>query len=312
MKKPLCITFCAIVMTVSGNPAVFPENPGQITPSVSEISDVTASDGDSTEYAVLTWASSVQYERYGVFRASSESGDYAEIGTATLPPYNDADAIPGVKYWYKLKGYTGDAASDFSAVDAGYRKIAPPPGLDMDEVMKEKNKQPPRYTDAVQKKKALADEMKLQPYYMHPVKLNLVIFVSRSYIRNGDLRILKNFDAYTVSSDGSSLLLVNNKSPFAVNFASKRFCRMYGEFDRELFDRLVKNALCYCVYTGDRELVQEDGTIYMVPGFEAVGLSTEYNYNSREWPQKTLMFATDNNEYREKMKKAEETTGETP
>jgi hypothetical protein len=68
----------------------------------------------------------------------------------------------------------------------------------------------------------------------------------------------------------------------------------------------MKNSLLYCVYTGDRETIV-DGTIsYMVPSFEAAGLSTGYYVNDRDWREKTIMLSTDNKELREQMEKVGE------
>jgi hypothetical protein len=277
-----------------------------LTGMLDTISDLKAGDGDTSEKIVLSWTSSKVSPEYSVQRATSETGDYQEIAKPATPAFEDADAIPGVKYWYRVRGVSGDITTDFSTVETGYRKIATPAGLDLDGVLKEKKVQPPRAKSVEETREREKDEALIQGYYLNPIELNIILMIVRSYIGRGDVIVLRNFDSYTVDAASRTVSIVDNSTPCRISFFSKRLFKIQAVVSPELFDRLMKNAIFFCAYAGDREVLTDDGFTWVIPHFEAIGMGTEYHKNNRNWRNQTLLFGTDNKEYKEKMQQAQQ------
>jgi hypothetical protein len=269
-----------------------------------EITALKAGDGDSTEFIMLSWTSSKKSQKYHIFRATSETGDFKEIGASDTPGFNDADGLPGIKYWYKVKGSTLGIYTDFSPIDAGYRKISPPQGLDMNMLIKEKNLPPAKFGNAAEEQKSKNEQHILKPFYIHPVQLNLILFISRSYINDGQFIILRDFESYTLNEENKELTLISINNSYIIHLQSKRLFKIYKAAGPDLFDRLLKNALFFCSYNGNKEINRDDGTIYVLPYFEAIGMSAEYQRNSIQWQDQTILINTDNKEYKDKIKKA--------
>ncbi len=270
------------------------------------ITSMEAGDGSSVEHVPVTWQCSPQAEKYRLYRSMSMDGDYTEIGSTEGLSFNDADAIPGVRYWYEVRGLVGETRGDPGRRDAGYRKIAPPQGLNLEAVIGERTGKTPGNGEKSGNKQEQGEEARLRRYYINPAQLNLVMFVSNSYIKSGKIVILREFEAYTLNEETREVSFKDDRSPYVINFKSKKLFRIRREVGDGLFSRLMKNSLLYCVYTGDRETIV-DGTIsYMVPSFEAAGLSTGYYVNDRDWREKTIMLSTDNKELREQMEKVGE------
>ncbi len=260
--------------------------------------------GDSTENVPLCWQALPEGSMYQVFRAPSESGRFRRIANADASPFDDADAIPGVKYWYRIRGRVSGIFTDLSAPVAGYRKIPRPAGLSLDAEIRERTTTPKGPVSGEEKAKEIRDEGILKRFYIEPMQLNLIMFFAGSYIKSGKIIILRDFDSCSLNEESGEITFESDSSPYVINFKSKRIFRLRKEGGDELFDRLMKNSLFFCAYTGDKEILMEDGTVYMAPGFEAIGLAATYNRNDRNWRQKTIMLNTDNKEYMEQIKKA--------
>lgn len=271
---------------------------------LNEITELKAGDGDSTEFISLSWTGSKTNEKYHIFRATMEPGDFKEIAAADTTSFKDADGVPGIKYWYRVKGSTTGVYTDFSPVDAGYRKISPPQGLDMDKCIKEKNLAPAKYGSAAEEQTSKHEQDSIKSFYINPIELNVILFISRSYVNDGRFIILRDFDSYTMNEETKEITLISLNNSYIIHLQSKRLFKVYKAAGPELFDRLLKNALFFSAYDGDKELKRDDGTIYVLPYFESIGMSTEYEKNSIKWRDQTIMIGTDNKEYKEKMKKA--------
>ena len=72
----------------------------------------------------------------------------------------------------------------------------------------------------------------------------------------------------------------------------------------ELFERLMKNAVYYCIYDGDRPVNQSDGSVRYLPVFQTLGISTEYFRDNRNWKSNTVMITTSDKRLLDEMKKA--------
>jgi hypothetical protein len=81
--------------------------------------NVAASDGLYTNAIEITWDASAGATGYKVFRSTSSSATYTQVGTSTTTTYSDF--VPDYKtYWYKIKAYNANGDSSFSSADFGY------------------------------------------------------------------------------------------------------------------------------------------------------------------------------------------------
>ncbi|MFC1595989.1 hypothetical protein ACFL4D_01740 [Candidatus Margulisiibacteriota bacterium] len=91
-------------------------------------SNVVAQDGASDDYGNVNWSSVTGASRYYVYRATSYSGTYSQLGYTSGISYNDTGAVNGTLYYYKVRAYSTSSAtySDYSPVDQGYRRLHTP------------------------------------------------------------------------------------------------------------------------------------------------------------------------------------------
>jgi hypothetical protein len=118
------------------------------------------------------------------------------------------------------------------------------------------------------------------------------VTVSPDLVKNGTLKLDFSFP-------GASL---RSGSKHSVAFSSIHISRKVLPVD--LFSRLMQNAIYFCVYEQDRPITQKDGTIRYLPSFQAVGMSTEYYRDCRNWKSNTIMISTSDEKLMSEMKKA--------
>jgi fibronectin type 3 domain-containing protein len=82
--------------------------------------NVSASDGTYVDAVRITWTESDGATNYKVYRATSQNGNYAYIGQANSPPYDDYDSSMGT-YWYMVKASNSYGDSEYSGADSGYK-----------------------------------------------------------------------------------------------------------------------------------------------------------------------------------------------
>jgi len=89
---------------------------------------VSASDGDYPDRILVSWNPVRGAQRYEVFRAESEEGDYAKIGESTTTTFSDTEAQGNRLYWYRVRACNQFGCSALSEPDSGYY-LAPLPPL---------------------------------------------------------------------------------------------------------------------------------------------------------------------------------------
>ncbi|HOV14917.1 MAG TPA: chitobiase/beta-hexosaminidase C-terminal domain-containing protein, partial [Spirochaetota bacterium] len=87
---------------------------------------ILASDGEFTNNIFISWDLSNDAKKYDIHRSDSKDGIYTSLSITTEKKYSDKDVVPGVRYFYKIKSLNGEATTDFSASDSGYRKLSAP------------------------------------------------------------------------------------------------------------------------------------------------------------------------------------------
>ena len=76
----------------------------------------------------LQWKAVTGAKSYRVYRATSKSGTYKEIGQTTLTNFHDDGASVGKTYYYKVKSAADGRTSSYSAAKSGYCICAQPTG----------------------------------------------------------------------------------------------------------------------------------------------------------------------------------------
>ena len=90
--------------------------------SVAAPTNVIATDGTYSDKVQITWTNVVGATSYKVFRNTTNSSDTAaQIGTATVSPYNDTTAVVGTTYYYWVKATNASGDSGFSYSNIGWR-----------------------------------------------------------------------------------------------------------------------------------------------------------------------------------------------
>lgn len=269
----------------------------------SGIAFMTAGDGTSTSAVSLSWSAERRFDRFHVYRALSQDGPFTEIDLTESDSYTDTAAQPGIKYWYAVRGYVYWTLGPPCRPDSGYRKIPQPSGSDFNGILGERNESPEKSEMAEYLKFESLDPV-LRPYYLHPLKLNLALYLGRAYIARGAITVLRGWDSYILDPDERRIILNVSPGPCVIGFKSGKLFKIYAAGGQDLMDRLLANAVFYCIYEGDKEIDGPDGVTTIVPRFEALGLSTSYFRNDRDWKDRTILLGTDDREYREKIKSA--------
>jgi len=403
--------------------------------------------GGSPTSIFITWDASGENDTYRIYRAVRPQGPFRKIGESGSTSYIDYSAVPGMEYWYSVEAWRDSIPGDPFQPGPGYRALPVPAGENFDVVIESKKHRRPLIRNP--RERALVnDELAfLDKYYMNSITLSLIIFLGKSYVENGTITVLKDFDAMFADRESHTVYLIKNNAymlrffsydiyklldasrpihgilhaitfgpqgnagvyilkglgvqdkkgtwiaeqsvtvqmilPSGVNDcyldleAAPRLLRerpyqpcliyangtlvgkkvllhrekfrtlipkelatagmlkltlsfpsacSYGDpsensknpapevlltsmtisqrnTESELFDRLIKNGIYFCIAEGDRPLVGQDGTVQHLPSFEVLGMATEYFKDSEDWRSNTVMIGTSNTKLIEEMKK---------
>ena len=98
-----------------------------ITPPTS----VSATDGTFTTKVDIFWGLSTGATYYEIWRNTSNNpGGASQLsGTPSSGPYSDTTAMPGIQYYYWVKGCVSTSCSYFSNYDTGFMGLTPPTGI---------------------------------------------------------------------------------------------------------------------------------------------------------------------------------------
>ena len=90
--------------------------------------NLVATQGTSNDHVGLSWNGVTGAETYTVHRSDSADGTYTQLVSTASTTFNEATALPGIKYYYMVRSHSqslGD--SGFTAPVSGYRGF-PAPG----------------------------------------------------------------------------------------------------------------------------------------------------------------------------------------
>jgi fibronectin type 3 domain-containing protein len=97
---------------------------------ISAPENVRASDGTHSGAILVEWDAYTGAEKYGIYRAESLNGPWANRGLYHQGTSYEDSAFPGKKYYYRMKTYANyQWSSDYSNVDDGWAAAAKPENL---------------------------------------------------------------------------------------------------------------------------------------------------------------------------------------
>lgn len=100
-------------------------NVEQVLPPTAAPAGVVASCGTASSSITISWQAVERATSYEVFRAETEDGDYAKVGTASGTLFTDSVESQGKWYWYKVRACNSAGCGPESAPVRGY--AGPPP-----------------------------------------------------------------------------------------------------------------------------------------------------------------------------------------
>jgi hypothetical protein len=213
----------------------------------------------------------------------------------------DKKAIPGIKYFYTISPRINGVITDPSASIDGYKKPVLPKGEDLRALLSSYKKPRPRLSSDDAKK---ADQhiAIIRPLYQNHTKLNMAIYMVRDYVNKKELIVLKKFKEYSVNRDTRVISLTPEDNSFTAFFNNNSFFnKIAGLGDDELTDKLLRNAVFFCVFKGVKETTLENGDTAFIPEFEAITMCTQYFSEPADWQDTTLVFGTSNKELKAKI-----------
>lgn len=284
------------------------------------------------------------FNSYEVFRSDKIDSNFTQIAVVeNSNVYEDANIEKGICYWYKIlpvsqadntvaadkfiseENYISfhqtveinsadtempekitDTQPNLISVYSAYYSKPIPSGLPLDELLSEKKQIVKTPKDPAQLTLYNKRINYLKKFYMNNIKLSLVMSFSKQYIKSGELRIFDKFMDYELKEGERKVVFFGAGYDYAVEFESKKlFSILNGSEDADLKELLLKNAETFCLYSGEKPFVDKDGITRYIHTFDAVGLSTRYLKNDKDWKKKTIMVSTSRKDLQQKLQNAQ-------
>ena len=253
----------------------------------------------------ISWNCSESCDEYHVYRSAYQYGNYEKIDETSRREYRDKDVEPGIRYWYKVypikSGIRADVAERY-----GYRAIIPPEGADLDDILDEKDREvpPPSSAEEARKRKKHLDI--LEDYYMNSIKLRFIMFIGKFYVRDGTVQVFNDLYPYHLDRENLTMYVVD-RDKYYIKFYCQKLFKILRETEAagiprdELFDRIIKNGMLFCIRTGTIRIKTDDGRTRYIPSYEALGMGTLYFKYDEDWKSHSIMMSTSNKTLSDKM-----------
>jgi hypothetical protein len=270
------------------------------------VKTLTAGAGTSYLNTPVTWETVPECSAYGIFRSKTKDGIYLSAGISDTNSFKDTTAEPGFRYYYSIAPFYNGIRTELSDPVPGYRKPPVPQDKNFKKLIGSFNKPKPKLKgDALTT--AHKHEAMLKDIYFNKVKLNIMLYMSRSYIEKKELFVYNGFTDFQIDKDKRHIDMLNPKIDADFFYDSNTFfAKIVNLGDDELVNTLLRNAVLFCVPSGEKEKQLENGEVQYIPVMEVASLCTQYYNECREWPETTLVFATKNKALREKMEQAKQ------
>jgi len=298
------------------------------------LKNITVTQGIYSDRIVVEWEKK-EGASYNVIRSQFKNSGFTPVAQVADSKFEDRDVEAGVKYWYKVIhpaeisseeemfitddeynsipepeitdisiNKTDDKNSARPAVSySGYTSIKNFKGVTLNALMKQKKANLKNPSGAEEKLKQKKNLDYIKQYYMNPVKLSLFMTMARPYFDKGDLNILTGCDTFEMKKDFNRIIFYDNNYRYIAVFESKKYIRILTESnDEDLAETLIKNSELFCIAGGKTFIVDKNGITRLVNSFDAVGLSTGYLKNDKEWRSRTIMLSTSRSDLKDKLK----------
>ena len=268
------------------------------------VNNLKVGDGDSANEIAVEWEAVPDCTEYLVYRGKKMDGAFELAGKTKKPALYDTKSEIGVKLFYYVQPVMSGIRCEPSFPVAGYRKPAIPKGEDLRKMLSTFNKPAPRLTSD-ESKKASGQINLIRPFYQNRTKLNLTLYLIQGYLSRKELFVYRNFPEPVVDTEKRLITLTSADGSYSVLFDNNSFFTKIVKLnDPELTNRLLKNAVYFCVHKGVKEITDENGDTRYINDFEAIGMCTQYFKESRDWQDTTIIFGTSNKELKAKMDEA--------
>ncbi len=265
----------------------------------------------------ITWDRRQGIDEYAVYRSPVENGPFIKIADVTgETQYLDTGVIRGIEYSYGIAPIIDGIPSVPVDSVAAHLRMQPPRGMQIDEEKKKKTVSDKQIARELKNEVVRKHLEFLSEYYMHPVKLNLALYLGRSYIEKGQVLALSDFESYEIYPEQKRIQFTGKDRGYIVEIEAASFFKFLAKAERikipetaVLIDRLLKNAIAYALPCGEKKIKDEYGHTVYVPYYEAIGMSTEYFKNYAKWENNTLMISTSDRELKMRMKEAQNKKG---
>ncbi len=285
--------------------------------SPGKINGLKVKSDEEKSVIAVTWGKRQGIHAYAVYRSPVENGPFIKIADISdETQYIDTGAIRGIEYSYGVAAIIDGIPGDPGDFVTAHLMIPPPRGMQIEEEKKKKTVSDKQIARELKSEVVRKHLEFLSDFYMHPVKLNLALYLGRSYIEKGQVLALSDFESHEINREQKRITLMGRDKGYIVAMEAASFFGFLEKAEERkipeiaaLIDRLLKNAIAYAVPRGEKKIKDEYGHTVYVPYYEAIGMSTEYFKNYAKWENNTLMMSTSDRELKKKMKEAQEKGG---
>jgi hypothetical protein len=273
------------------------------------VKKLTAINGTKQKAApTLSWEEIPECPMSGVYRARTKDGVYMQAGIVSTTTFTDQNGDPGLKYFYAIAPIYNGIRTELSEPINAFKAPFPPKDQDLKKLIGSFNKPRPKLSPEEQVKADKHISM-IKEIYFNKTKLNMLLFVSRSYTEKKELLVYSDFNKIKIDKENRRITLTGDHDDFELFFDNNTFfTRVVSQNDNELSEILVKNAVYFCMPSGEKEIVLENGEARIIPVLEVLSMCTQYFKHSKDWQESTLVFATKNQELRKRMEDAQSKT----
>jgi hypothetical protein len=266
---------------------------------------LTPTNGNKQQIAPsLSWEAVPECPMYGVYRSRTKDGVYMQAGIVSTTTFIDQGGDPGIKYYYAIAPFYNGIRTELSEPVQAYKKPSLPKDRDLKKLIESFNKPRPKLSGEASAKAAKHISM-IKEIYFNKVKLNIIIYISRSYIERKELFVYTDFNKFIIDKENRRITLISDKEDYELFFDNNTFfTRIVNQNDDDLNEILVRNAVYFCEPVSEKEKILENGETVVVPVFEVASMCTQYFKNNKDWQENTMVFATKNQELRKRMEDA--------
>jgi len=286
----------------------------------SDIFDFDVTNGVSSLNIFLSWQTNQPNlknlkKKFYIYRSFLPDGPFEQIAISDGTRSIDWKTEPGIRYWYKVRIKKDKCFAPFSEIVSGYRKIKPESGLVLKKILKEKILKKPKIYD---KKIIDRDEKFLKitkPFLFNSIKLRLVHWGAAPYIKKGKIILYDNFTDFVIDYDKHTVYFKKGNK-FIVKFFSHKLFALYtilskyGLVGDEIFNRILRNAVVFALPKGSEEYLDENGVMRVVNYYEAVGVTSEYYKNYKNWASNTMLFVSNMGKIQDMIKQIRKEKGQ--